>query len=70
MSRRTSWLSWQQALTHQRIKYVTPVAYGRAEGLVAAVYRQMGEEFAIVPPLTICSPVPEILAALWCGVNP
>lgn len=33
---------------------------------MAAVYDQIAEEFALVPPMTLHSPAPEILAALWC----
>jgi AhpD family alkylhydroperoxidase len=33
--------------------------------LVVAVYAQAAREFAIVPPIAIHSPVPEILAGMW-----
>jgi hypothetical protein len=42
------------------------VPRGQTTGLVAAVYTQIEEEFALVPPLTIHSPIPEILASVWC----
>lgn len=58
--------SLTQHITGQAVHYVKPVPRGHATGLVAAVYAQMEEEFALVPPLTIHSPVPEILAGVWC----
>ncbi|HUZ90513.1 MAG TPA: carboxymuconolactone decarboxylase family protein [Methylocella sp.] len=48
------------------VRYVTSVARGEARGLVAAVYDQIAREFALVPPLTLHAPVPEILAGIWC----
>ncbi len=50
----------------RRIRYVRPVRLTKAEGLVAQVYEQMLRDFAFVPPLTVHSPVPEILAGVWC----
>jgi hypothetical protein len=37
-----------------------------AKGLVAAVYDQIAEEFALVSPMMLHSPAPEILAGVWC----
>ncbi len=48
------------------VRHVRSVARRAATGLVAAVYRQAAREFVVVPPLTIHSAVPEILAGLWC----
>ena len=48
------------------VRYVRPVSRGEASGLVAAVYEQIAGEFALVPPMTLHSPVPEILAGVWC----
>ena len=47
----------------RRVETVTPRG---ATGLVASVYEQVAREFAVVPPITIHSAVPEILAGLWC----
>ncbi|MFZ2155471.1 MAG: hypothetical protein WAV72_05040 [Bradyrhizobium sp.] len=47
------------------MKYIKPVPRGEAEGLVASVYRQAEKEFALVPPITLHSPAPEILAGVW-----
>jgi AhpD family alkylhydroperoxidase len=49
----------------QTIKYVTPVPYASATGLTAELYQQMQHDFLPVPPLTLHSPVPHILAGLW-----
>ncbi len=49
----------------QTIKYVTPVPYGAATGLTADVYQQMQADFLPVPPLTLHSPAPHILAGVW-----
>ncbi|HEY3231765.1 MAG TPA: carboxymuconolactone decarboxylase family protein [Roseiflexaceae bacterium] len=49
----------------QTIKYVTPVPCGAATGLTAEVYRHMQADFLPVPPLTLHSPVPHILAGVW-----
>ena len=49
----------------QTIQYVTPVPYGSATGLTADVYQQMQADFLPVPPLTLHSPVPHIMAGLW-----
>lgn len=49
----------------QRIHYITPIPQDEADGLVADVYQQMTRDFQAVPPITIHSPVPTILAAVW-----
>ncbi len=59
-------LSLPERLTGHAIKYVEPVPRAEATGLVSSVYAQVAEEFEIVPPLTIHSVVPEILAGVWC----
>ncbi len=48
------------------VRYVRPVSRREAGELVATVYDQIAEEFALVPPMTLHSPVPEILAGVWC----
>jgi hypothetical protein len=49
----------------QTIQYVTPVPYVSATGLTADLYQQMRADFLPVPPLTLHSPVPHIMAGLW-----
>jgi AhpD family alkylhydroperoxidase len=49
----------------QTIKYVTPVPYAAATGLTADVYQQMQADFLPVPPLTLHSPAPQLIAGVW-----
>ncbi len=49
----------------QRINFITPIPQDEADGLVADVYDQMGRDFQVVPPITVHSPMPKILAAVW-----
>ncbi len=57
--------SFTQKLTGRAVRYVAPVPRGNAVGLVADVYAQAEREFDLVPPVTIHSPVDEILAGFW-----
>jgi len=47
------------------IKYIQPVAYGSATGLTAQVYQHMQADSLPTPPLTLHSPVPEVMAGVW-----
>lgn len=48
------------------VRHVNPVAYGRARGPVAEVYRQVDAEFSTVgAAVLMTSPAPEILAPGW-----
>jgi AhpD family alkylhydroperoxidase len=47
------------------IKYVKPVGYGAATGLTAEIYQQMQDEFLPVPPLTLHSPLPQVMGGVW-----
>jgi AhpD family alkylhydroperoxidase len=47
------------------IKYIQPVPYGSATGLTAQVYQHMQAESLPVPPLTLHSPAPEVMAGVW-----
>lgn len=51
--------------TGRVVKYIKPVPRGEAEGLVASVYKQAEKEFALVPPITLHSQAPEVLAAVF-----
>src|SRR5262245_61312217 len=46
------------------VKHVRPVAAEEATGLVAAVYRQVAEDFQITAPLVLHSPVPQLLVGV------
>jgi AhpD family alkylhydroperoxidase len=48
------------------IKYIQPITPNSTEGLVARIYPQVKKEFgALVEPLTLHSPSPELLAGAW-----
>jgi AhpD family alkylhydroperoxidase len=53
----------------QGVKYIRPIRHEAATGLVAAVYAQVAMDFQILPPLTLYSPVPRLLAGAWCVVR-
>jgi AhpD family alkylhydroperoxidase len=47
------------------IRYLTPVSTREASGRVAQIYRQIEKEFLLGEPLTLHSPVPDLLAGVW-----
>jgi AhpD family alkylhydroperoxidase len=49
----------------QQVKFVRPIAYQDANGLVAAVYEQMRKDFQLLTPITVHSGIPELLAGVW-----
>jgi len=51
-----------QVITGGTVEFVLPVAKHDAPGLVSRVDAQAEEEFGLVPPLTVHSASPEILA--------
>ncbi|TDP97966.1 carboxymuconolactone decarboxylase family protein [Labedaea rhizosphaerae] len=54
------------ALGNTQVKYVRPVRFGAAQGLVAEVYRQIERDFGVLaPPMTLHSPAPAVLAGAW-----
>src|SRR4051794_10662910 len=54
------------SVARRQVRHVAPVAAGAARGLVADVYRQVGDEMrAVIPPALLHSPSPEALAAYW-----
>ena len=53
-----------------RVRYVTPVPPGAAQGLVAEVYAQAERDFGVLaPPVVLHSPAPSSLAASWLLVR-
>lgn len=47
-------------------RYVSPVSFAAATGLVATVYRRIEAEFGMLaPPLALHAPAPPVLAASW-----
>ena len=53
----------------QGIHYIRAVPYGERSGLVAEVYDQMMRDFQLVPPITLHSSVPSLLAGVWTAVR-
>ncbi|OXM43986.1 carboxymuconolactone decarboxylase family protein [Amycolatopsis alba] len=50
----------------REVRYVRPVSFGRATGLVRDVYRQLERDFGMLaPPVALHSPSPPVLAASW-----
>ncbi len=50
------------------IRYIKPVSIRSPQGLTGRVYRQISEEFGVLgEPLTLHSPLPELLAGVWCS---
>ncbi len=47
------------------IRYVEPVRYGSATGLIAELYQQMKADFMVGPVMTLQSPLPEVMAGAW-----
>jgi AhpD family alkylhydroperoxidase len=52
-----------------RVRYVRPVPRDEAEGLVARVYEQMEADYELVPPITLHSAAPELMAAVWAVIR-
>ncbi|WP_410649177.1 carboxymuconolactone decarboxylase family protein [Amycolatopsis sp. cmx-4-54] len=50
----------------REVRYVRPVPFGRATGLVRDVYGRLERDFGILaPPVALHSPSPAVLAASW-----
>ncbi|WP_414944971.1 carboxymuconolactone decarboxylase family protein [Amycolatopsis sp. cmx-11-32] len=50
----------------REVRYVRPISFGRASGLVRDVYRQLERDFGMLaPPVALHSPSPTVLAATW-----
>ena len=62
-------MSFIQTMTGGGIRHVTPVRKAEAKGLVREVYEGLEREFALVPPLTILSPSPAVLAGAWVAMR-
>ncbi len=54
-------------VSNRPLRYVTPVPFSRAEGLVAEVYDQVADEFFINGAITTHSVRPALLAGMWCA---
>lgn len=47
------------------IKYVNVISPNKASGKLKQIYRQISHDFALAPPFTLHSPVPDLVAAVW-----
>jgi AhpD family alkylhydroperoxidase len=47
------------------IRYINPVSYEQATGLTGSLYAQMQADFLPVPPFTLHSPLPSVMAGVW-----
>ncbi|GAA2842459.1 carboxymuconolactone decarboxylase family protein [Kitasatospora paracochleata] len=55
-----------RGLSLVQVRHVKPVAYDRARGGVAQVYRELERDFGVLaPPIALHSPSPDVLAAGW-----
>jgi len=58
-------MAFIEEVANASVKHVDIVSSGNARGLVQNIYLQMKKEFRIVPPMSVHSKVPHILAAVW-----
>jgi len=56
-------------LAPKTINHVHAVEYDAAEGMVADIYKQMQRDYAVTPPITIHSPLPQVMAGVWSVVR-
>lgn len=52
-------------MTKRQIRYIKPVKANEASGKLEKTYKQIRSDFQLVPPLTMFSPSPELLAGVW-----
>jgi len=52
-------------MSKKQIKYLKAVPPDQAQGKLADIYQQVRRDFQLVPPITLFSPVTELLAGLW-----
>jgi len=66
MSMRSSLEDWiVDDMTPKQVRHIQPVLPAEASGKVGELYRQIRRDFQLVPPLTLFSPVPDLLAGTW-----
>ena len=52
-------------MSKKQIKYLKAITPDQAEGKLAEVYLQVRRDFQLVPPMTLFSPVANLMAGLW-----
>jgi hypothetical protein len=62
-------MSFIQTMTGGSVRHLNPVKRAKATGLVAEIYAALDREFALVPPLTIHSVCPDVLAGAWVAMR-
>ena len=48
------------------VRFLNTVPRSQAKGLLDDLYTQIETEYLLAPPFTLHSPVPELLASMWC----
>lgn len=56
-----------RSVTPRDIRHLQAPDFGRLQGLAAAVCRQMGAEFQLVPPIVLHHALPRVMAGLWAA---
>ena len=49
----------------RQVRYLSPLDYGKAEGLAGAAIDQMERDFVVGPPITVHLPNPELMIGVW-----
>lgn len=52
-------------MSRKQVRYLQPVPPNQASGKLADIYQQARHDFQLVPPITLFSPAPDLLAGLW-----
>jgi len=52
-------------MTNKQVRYIDPVRANQSTGRVGQLYTQIRRDFQLVPPLTLFSPSPRLLAGVW-----
>lgn len=52
-------------MTNKQVRHIIPVPVKKSTGKVAQIYTQIRRDFQLVPPLTLFSASPELLAGVW-----
>lgn len=58
-----------EGLTPRQVRRLNPIPPRRATGPLARLYREIRRDFALVPPLTLLSQEPDLLAGVWAATR-
>lgn len=56
-------------MTPKQVRYLQPVRPDQASDQLAELYQQVRRDFQLVPPITLFSPAPDLLAGAWSIVR-